>query len=311
MNAVSYQPHDEWPLAQHSSIVRCAGLHWHVQNLGNGPTVVLIHGTGASTHSWRDVAVNLSQDYTVLMFDLPGHGFTSSGSREQMCLSGMSRAVGALIHQVSARVSFIVGHSAGAALACQMVLDNRLQAERIASINGALKPFDGMAGQLFAPIAKALAVNPLIPRFVSWRATANDQLVKHLLSDTGSTLDSEGVGYYCTLLQRKHHVAGALGMMAQWDLKPLWQKLPRLHIPTLFLAGSQDRTVLPRQSGEACSRVQYGTLKCLNGLGHLSHEESPVLCSRELKHYFTQEAAGAQTAGPQAPPAIPTANGVI
>ena len=305
MNAVAYQPRDNWPLSQHSSMVSCSGLKWHVQTLGSGPTVVLIHGTGASTHSWRDVAVNLSNDFTVLMFDLPGHGFTSSGSRQQMSLSGMSHAVAALINQISERVSFIVGHSAGAALACQMMIDNLLAVERIASVNGALKPFDGMAGQLFAPIAKALAVNSLVPRFVSWRAAANDQLVTRLLNDTGSTLDSEGVGYYCRLLQRKDHVAGALGMMAQWDLKPLWQKLPQLNTPTLFLAGSQDRTVLPRQSGDASRRVPNGTLKYLAGLGHLSHEESPELCSRELMHYFKQ-----QMADPLTSRAMPTAKGV-
>ncbi len=307
MNAVAYKPRDDWPLSQYSSLVSCAGLNWHVQTLGNGPTVVLIHGTGASTHSWRDVAVNLSRDFTVLMFDLPGHGFTSNGSRQQMSLSGMSRAVATLIHQVSERVSFIVGHSAGAALACQMVLDNQLQVERIASINGALKPFDGMAGQLFAPIAKALSVNPLIPRFVSWRA--NDQWVTRLLNDTGSTLNSEAVSYYCTLLQRKHHVAGALGMMAQWDLKPFWQRLALLDTPILFLAGSCDRTVLPRQSSEACKRVQSGTLKPLAGLGHLSHEESPELCSRELMHYF-KPGVRVHSAGPMTPGAIPTAKGV-
>ena len=36
-----------------SRFVEAAGLRWHVQILGNGPTLLLVHGTGASTHSWR------------------------------------------------------------------------------------------------------------------------------------------------------------------------------------------------------------------------------------------------------------------
>ncbi len=292
MNVAAQLPRADWPLSQYSRMIRCGGLHWHVQMLGQGPTIVLIHGTGASTHSWRDVAVQLSDEFKVVMFDLPGHGFTTGASRRQMSLTGMSRVVGALINQISEHTHFVIGHSAGAAIACQMVLDNRLQVERLVSINGALKPFDGMAGQLFSPLAKALSGNSLIPRLVSWRAAASDRLTTRLLEDTGSTLDSEAIGYYSRLMQREGHVAGALGMMAQWDLKPLWQRLPALDTPMLFIVGSQDRTVLPRQSSEASRRIPNGTFECLSGLGHLCHEENPTCISDALMHYFHQYSDG-------------------
>lgn len=296
MNAVLQQPDTDWPLAQYSTTVPSQGLNWHVQSLGKGPTVVLIHGTGASTHSWRDVALHLSDDFHVVMFDLPGHGFTSSGTGKQMSLRGMSQAITALLDKLALPVRYLVGHSAGAALACQLVLDSSVAVERLVSINGALKPFDGMAGQFFAPLAKALCGTSLIPRLVSWRAAANDQLATKLLDDTGSQLNRDGVAYYGQLLQRPAHVAGALNMMAHWDLKPFWQRLPSLDTPLLLLAGNQDRTVLPRQASEASRRIQAATLRWLPGLGHLAHEESPALICEELRRYF-QTPAGTCASG--------------
>jgi magnesium chelatase accessory protein len=64
-----------------SSFVETPRLRWHVQ-LAQHPneeasSILLLHGTGASTHSWRALLPLLSDNFTVLAIDLPGHGFTS------------------------------------------------------------------------------------------------------------------------------------------------------------------------------------------------------------------------------------------
>lgn len=279
-------PDANWPLAQYSRRVQCGSLCWHVQVLGAGPVVVLIHGTGASTHSWRDVAINLSRDYQVVMFDLPGHGFTTGATRNQMSLPGMSQSIATLLEALALQPRYLVGHSAGAALSCQLVLDHLSEVERMVSINGALKPFDGMPGQLFAPLAKALSTTTLIPSLVSWRAANSDRLATRLLDDTGSRLNREGVTFYGQLLRRKTHVAGALSMMAHWDLRPLWQRLPGLETPLLLLVASQDQTVLPRHGSTANRRIASASFRWLPELGHLAHEENPDLTCRELRRFF-------------------------
>ncbi len=44
-----------WPNSGASRFVTAAGIRWHVQQMGSGPALLLVHGTGASTHSWREV----------------------------------------------------------------------------------------------------------------------------------------------------------------------------------------------------------------------------------------------------------------
>ena len=65
-----------WPNHQFSRFVRAGHLRWHVQMAGTGPVLILVHGTGASTHSWRHMLPLLAQRFTVVAADLPGHGFT-------------------------------------------------------------------------------------------------------------------------------------------------------------------------------------------------------------------------------------------
>ena len=57
----------DWPNAAHSQFVRAAGLDWHVQIMGSGPTLLLLHGTGAATHSWRDLMPFLAEHFTLVV----------------------------------------------------------------------------------------------------------------------------------------------------------------------------------------------------------------------------------------------------
>ena len=70
--------HNRWPHASCSQFVRSAHMRWHVQTMGSGPVALLLHGTGASTHSWRNVMPLLAQRFQVVALDLPGHGFSSA-----------------------------------------------------------------------------------------------------------------------------------------------------------------------------------------------------------------------------------------
>jgi magnesium chelatase accessory protein len=111
----------DWPNRAHSHFVKAAGLTWHVQEFGsigpNKPKILLLHGTGSSSHSWRDVAPLLALRYQVVAIDLPGHAFTSMPPAVEQSLSGMSRNVAELLRVMSFTPTLVIGHSAGAAVA--------------------------------------------------------------------------------------------------------------------------------------------------------------------------------------------------
>ena len=69
----------------------------------------------------------------------------------------------------------------------RMCLDGLIAPQSLVTINAALFPFRGMMTRFFSPMAKLLAVNPLVPQFFSWGAS-DEKSVARLLRDTGSPL---------------------------------------------------------------------------------------------------------------------------
>ncbi len=284
----------DWPQRHVSSFVTAGGLDWHVQQEGSGPVLLLLHGTGAATHSWRGLWPLLTPHFTLVAPDLPGHAFTSTP--RDMSLDAMSAALGALMDVLEVRPAAVVGHSAGAAVAVRMVLDGRLCPDLVVGIGGALLPFPGPAATLFPALAKMLFLNPFVPRLFTFTAGFSGELKRFLARSTGSEIDSAGAHYYGRLFRSPTHVANTLAMMAAWDLSPLARDMPALKPQLLLLHGDGDAAVPPKGSRDIAARVANGTALILAGLGHLAHEEAPELIAGHIR-------AAAQQAGvlPAAP----------
>ena len=264
----------DWPNRQHSRFVRASGLNWHVQSMGAGPPLLLLHGTGAATHSWRALMPALAQHFTVIAPDLPGHGFTEMPASARLSLPGMARSMLDLLRVLNLSPVLAAGHSAGAAILARMALDGRIAPRGLVSLNGAFLPFGGPAGQVFSPLARVLVGLPGLPKVFTWQA-ARPRSVNRLLDATGSRIEPAGAAQYARLVSNSRHVAAALGMMAHWDLQPLLHDLPRLQPPLLLIAGGSDRSIPPEQAERVRGLVPGARLAVMPGLGHLSHEEQP------------------------------------
>ena len=264
----------DWPNRTASRFVEAGGLNWHVQLMGQGPCLLLLHGTAAATHSWRDLAPLLAQHFTLIAPDLPGHGFTSSLPQARVSLAGFSEALRALLNKLQASPDLVLGHSAGAAIALRMALDGAITPRAIFSLNGALLPLGDEHAAFFTRAARLMVGLPFVSKLCAWRASKHEVAAK-LLRDTGSDIGPRGVELYTRLFSYPGHIRAALTMMAQWELRPLLRDLPRL-VPALFLlVGSRDRAVPPMQARRIQAIQPAARIITLEGLGHLAHEEAP------------------------------------
>lgn len=264
----------DWPNRAASRFVTAGRLAWHVQEAGAGPAVLLLHGTGAATHSWRGLLPLLAAQARVIAPDLPGHGFTSLPRAGQAGIEGMARLVGELLDAFGAAPDLVVGHSAGAAILVRMALDRRIAPRAIVSLNGALLPFPGVGGLVFPALAKLLFLNPFAPRLLA-RMADDPRAVARLIKGTGSALEPRGIALYRRLLADPGHVRATVAMMARWDLAGLKRDLPRLAVPLVLVAAGNDLAVPPRVADEVARRVPHASVRHLPGLGHLAHEEDP------------------------------------
>jgi len=281
---MDWQAHrHDWPHAERSRFVEAGGVRWHVQQAGHqGPKVLLIHGTGASGHTWRDLLWPLAQHAQVWVVDLPGHGFSSLAAGQGMSMSGMAVSLHALMQKLGVAVDVFIGHSAGAAIAGCMVIDHSLTPQTLIGINPAWLPLPGLAGLLFPPTAKLLALTAYVPQWFAKQASSPGMLDK-LLESTGSVLDDQGKSLYAKLVASPEHAQGALNMMAAWDLSVGPGLLRQLRCPVHILIGDNDRAVPPVQAQQALALLSDGHLERWAGYGHLVHEEAPLQVVDYLK----------------------------
>jgi magnesium chelatase accessory protein len=264
----------DWPNREASRFVVASGLRWHVQQMGSGPVLLLIHGTGAATHSWRTLAPLLAKHFTVFAPDLPGHGFTAAATAQQYTLPGMAAGIAALLRECRLEPAYGVGHSAGAAILARMCLDGLIAPQSVVGINPALLPLSGLAGTLFLPIARMLSLSSMVPRLFAW-AARDRAAVERMMAGTGSRIDAHGIDLYWRLISNPGHAAAGLAMMANWDLETLQRDLPRLSPPLLLLTGDADRTIPPSEAARVLAMLPSARQVMLPGLGHLAHEEQP------------------------------------
>ncbi len=301
----------DWPHRERSRFVDAAGLRWHVQHWPardgvpahsptQAPTVLLLHGTGAATHSWRSLAPLLTDHAEVIAIDLPGHGFTTAPTPAQrstlFSLPGMAAAVAALLQALQRPPTLLVGHSAGAAVALQMVLATPLRPRAVVGLNAALLPMGGPLWPLLSSSAKWIAGSGWVSHSLARRAQ-QPVVVQRLLDSTGSRLDERGTALYTRLVRSPTHVASTLAMMANWNLQPLLARLPSLQTPVQLVVAEADRTVPPWQARHVWQKLPAAVrepLVSLPGLGHLAHEEAPARVAeilQKISHEVVDESA--------------------
>ena len=265
-----------WPHAQHSQFIQAGGIQWHVQIMGQGPVLLLLHGTGSGSFSWRGLMPLLSAHFQVIAPDLPGHAFTSRGPEGSLSMQGMSEGLRALLLQLNVTPSIIGGHSAGAAIAANMLLQQRaLSQTQLIGFNPAWLPLPGLTSLIFRPAAKLAAINP-VSAWATAKLASKPAMIEKSIVQTGSHLDAEGLALYQSVFSHSGHVHSVLNMMAAWQLDTLSKSLPQLQNKVSILVGMQDQTVPPSMAHEACKLMPQARVFEQHGLGHLAHEEDPA-----------------------------------
>lgn len=269
-------PPSGWPQRAHSRAVQAGGLDWHVQVAGTGPTLLLLHGSGGSAHSWADVLPLLTPHATVVAPDLPGHGYTTGARLADLTLPREREALAALLHALALPApAVVVGHSAGAALALRWAMDAPVSPRAVLGFNPSLVAPPPLYMQWVAPLINPLATSSAMAGLLA-RVAGRTGLVDRLLDSTGSVVPEAQRLAYRRLFANPNHVRGAMGFMAAADLPALLPVCARLPCPAAFVIGTGDRWVPEGPLSAVLARhLPQAEVQTWTG-GHLLHEVEPV-----------------------------------
>ena len=258
-----------------------------MESLGQGPTVVLVHGWGLHGGVWRDLAARLARSFRVLVPDLPGHG------RSRGVPPGASLV--ALADDLSRRLTepaIWVGWSLGAFVALAAAR-NRPQAVSRLVLVGATPKFAqapdwpcAMPPATLAQFARDLESDyrSTLVRFLSLQmgdgeaAHAAVHQLRAMLMEHGEPAHAAVHQLRAMLMEHGEPEPAALRSGLQWladtDLRA---DLPAIAAPTLVLHGSHDRLVPPAAAKFLAERLPAARLTLIPSAGHapfLSHADA-------------------------------------
>jgi magnesium chelatase accessory protein len=115
---------------------------------------------------------------------------------------------------------------------------------------------------LLSGLARLLFVNPLVPSLFARVARVEGQTERFLVRSTGSRIDKWGVDLYGRLFASPDHCAGAIEMMADWDLAALARQLPTLPVPMHVAHGERDTAIRPDDARRAAGLAKAEFTLC-------------------------------------------------
>jgi len=270
-------------------------LPLHVEMLGPDPdpgvdSIILLHGYGGSSFSWRYWAPFLAKRAHVVLVDMKGFGSAPKPDDGQYGPRHQAELIYRLILQANLQRVTLIGHSLGGGVA----------------LGAALRLLDSEPGRLKRLILVASAAYkqrmPLFVALAKYRRLASMALrilgtqfvIRHVLKsivfDPSEVSDDQVLGYAKPLSSPEAHRAlidTALAIVPP-DLEKLTARFEELDVPTLVLWGRQDR-VVPLWVGERLAdKLPDAKMQVLENCGHMPAEELPKESWEALQTFLDQ-----------------------
>jgi pimeloyl-ACP methyl ester carboxylesterase len=268
-----------WAL-EHRFDTGAGAIAW--DRFGRGPPVVLVHGTPWSSWTWRRVARDLAERFTVYAFDLLGFGASDKRPGQDVSLAAHGKRLAALLEFWGLERPGVVAHDIGgaAALRAHLLHDRPVAALALVDVV-ALAPWGSAFYRL---VGDHVAVFEQLPAAIhhgvlrAYVATAQARPLDH---DVETALIAPWLGpdgqsaFYQQIAQGDQRDTD--------EIEPLYGQITA---PTLVVWGEADRWIPVEHGRELARRIPGARLEVLPGSGHLVQEDEPDELARLLAEHL-------------------------
>ncbi len=265
------------------NFVEVGGEKIYIDDRGDGPPVVLIHGFGASGKSWRRVAPGLlKRGYRVLAIDLPGHGFSDKYAGDYS-IKAVGRKVFAVLDKKGVTRPHIVAHSWGTAVALSMA---QLKPKRVRSLS-LLSSF-AYEEQLppFLVWARAPGMGEFLFTFI-WDQRLDDRLT-YAFYDADRFAHPDAADEAKALFKRPGALAAALAVVRGIDFSEMEKRYEKMRAPVLIISGKQDRVTRLPAARRLHADLPDSRHVVLPRCGHMPLIEHPTKVLRALDIFWAE-----------------------
>lgn len=297
MNGPERVEHEIRGFSRRGDHLRCRAVNWRLHHqartrrgeiawtaYGEGPPVVLTHGTPSRSAVWRQVAPKLAASHKVYVWDLLGFGESERQIDQDVSLVAHGEVLAELVEQWNLERPALIGHDIGGAVVLRAHLLEQVPASHLGLIDAVvLAPW-------ITPRTREMQHTPH-----RWTKLPDPQLgdlitehlrsatVRRLASDVFSGLFSQWEGQEGQALYLRN-----LAQLAEEHTRALEPLLPRITIPTGIVWGDHDAWLPPETAHRIATRIPAATVNILPDAGHFCMEDDPAGVSQTLEHLLAR-----------------------
>lgn len=260
------------------------GLRYALSVEGQGDPLLLLHGFTGRGANWAELCASLSQRFTTITLDLPGHGDTESPSDpERYRMERCAEDIATILDRLGFDTTHLMGYSMGGRLALYLALNmqRRFRSLILESASPGLKTSEERAARIASDEALADEIEREgVEAFVNrWEALPLFDSQRRL---DEAVRDKQREG---RLKNNPVGLASSLRGMGTGVQQSLWEPLPELKLPTLLLAGELD-TKFAAIAGQMHASIQGSRLKIIPDAGHIIHLEKPSVLAQAVLQFI-------------------------
>ena len=266
------------PPLEHREIV-LDGLRYHVDLLGGGPPLLLLHGFTGCTTSWDPVRATVAKKYRTIAVDLPGHGRTDSPDDvARYRLDRFAADLTGILDQLGIGRTAVLGYSLGGRAALRLALrhPSRVAALVLESTSGGITKDAERAARLVsdAELADSIERDGIAAFVDRWERLPLWASQASLPAEVRERLRAQRLVNDPTGLANSLRGAGAAVD------PPIHDRLPNMGVPAFLITGELDQkyvSLATRMTAELRLLLPSWRSKhvALEGAGHLVHLEQP------------------------------------
>jgi pimeloyl-ACP methyl ester carboxylesterase len=253
-----------------SKFIEIDGMRVHYTDAGSGEVILLLHGTGASLHTWQKWVDVLKKEFRVICIDLPGFGMTGPAPDRNYSIDRYVRFLHRFLEELQIKRLSIAGNSLGGQIAWHYAAKYGDDVKKLILIDSA-----GLLRSGGIPMAirfARLPVTGMIARYLNpyyfVRRSLDDVYFDH------SRITDELVDRYVTMALREGNRQAFIDRAGQIE-EDSGAGLELIQAPTLILWGRHDRWIPVEQAENFRRRLSRSQLIVYENAGHVPHEEIP------------------------------------
>lgn len=262
-----------------------------VDSGGHLPALVMIHGLSSYGSFWEYQVADLQKDFRVLALDLPGYG--QSGKPDAPYTpTWYADRVSDWMDAIGLPHAFVVGHSMGGRIACELALRHPQKVEKLVlSAPAGFEAFSAGAGDFMKSYwtearATESSEEQVRANFVAMVFNRTDDGVERLIEERVRW--GQSASFASTSVAVSRSIAGMID-------EPLLDRAKAITQPTLIVFGTDDKMIPnpvftggpTRAIAEAAHRTIPGSkLLLVPGAGHTVHHDAPETFDHAVREFL-------------------------